>query len=81
MKPGTPYEAPETKVFLLLQAHFSRLQMPIPDYKTDLKMVLQQALRILQVSNIFYLFYFFKFHIIWGPNRNNPQNSFHINTN
>lgn len=48
MHPGTPYEAAATKVFLLLQAHFSRIPMPIPDYKTDLKMVLQQALRILQ---------------------------------
>uniref|UniRef100_A0A1B6DYT0 U5 small nuclear ribonucleoprotein 200 kDa helicase n=2 Tax=Clastoptera arizonana TaxID=38151 RepID=A0A1B6DYT0_9HEMI len=37
-----------TKTFLLLQAHLSRLHLPCPDYYTDLKSVLDQAIRILQ---------------------------------
>lgn len=56
MHPGTQYESAETKVFLLIQAHLSRLPMPIPDYKTDLKLVLQQALRIIQVSILYILY-------------------------
>ena len=39
---------PHTKVNLLLQAHFCRLQMPMSDYVTDLKGVLDQSSRILQ---------------------------------
>ena len=39
---------PHTKVNLLLQAHFCRLQMPMSDYVTDLKGVLDQSWRILQ---------------------------------
>lgn len=38
-----------TKAHLLLQAHFSHLQLPIADYYTDLKSVLDQAIRIIQV--------------------------------
>jgi hypothetical protein len=42
-------ESPHTKTHLLFQMHFSRLPMPISDYETDLKSVLDQAVRILQV--------------------------------
>ena len=44
-------DSPHTKTHLLLQAHFSRAQLPIADYGTDTKSVLDQALRILQVGN------------------------------
>ena len=43
-------ESPNTKTFLLLQAHFSRLTLPCSDYYTDLKSVLDQTIRILQVK-------------------------------
>lgn len=42
------YDSPHTKAFLLLQAHFSRLPLPCTDYITDLKSVLDQAVRIMQ---------------------------------
>ncbi|XP_003701996.2 activating signal cointegrator 1 complex subunit obelus [Megachile rotundata] len=42
------YDSPYTKAFLLLQAHFSRLPLPCADYITDLKSVLDQAIRIIQ---------------------------------
>lgn len=41
-------DSPHTKTLLLLQAHFSRLELPCTDYLTDTKSVLDQALRILQ---------------------------------
>ncbi|XP_039288255.1 activating signal cointegrator 1 complex subunit 3 isoform X1 [Nilaparvata lugens] len=41
-------DSPHTKAFLLLQAYFSRIPMPCTDYNTDLKSVLDQAIRILQ---------------------------------
>ncbi|XP_063225665.1 activating signal cointegrator 1 complex subunit 3 [Bacillus rossius redtenbacheri] len=41
-------DSPHTKTLLLLQAHFSRLQLPITDYYTDLKSVLDQSMRIIQ---------------------------------
>jgi activating signal cointegrator complex subunit 3 len=41
-------DSPHTKTHLLLQAHFSRAPLPIADYGTDTKSVLDQALRILQ---------------------------------
>ncbi len=41
-------ESPNTKTWLLMQAHFSRLQLPCSDYYTDTKSVLDQAIRILQ---------------------------------
>ncbi|XP_021913277.1 activating signal cointegrator 1 complex subunit 3 isoform X2 [Zootermopsis nevadensis] len=41
-------DSPHTKALLLLQAHFSRLQLPCTDYLTDLKSVLDQTIRILQ---------------------------------
>jgi len=42
------YDNPHTKSHLLLQAHFSRLPLPIADYGTDTKSVLDQAIRIMQ---------------------------------
>lgn len=42
------YDSPNTKAYLLLQAHFSRLPLPCTDYITDLKSVLDQAIRINQ---------------------------------
>ncbi|KAL4525728.1 hypothetical protein Ndes2526B_g09336 [Nannochloris sp. 'desiccata'] len=39
---------PHTKASLLLQAHLSRLPLPISDYITDTKSVLDNSLRILQ---------------------------------
>lgn len=39
---------PHVKANLLFQAHFSRLEMPISDYVTDLKSVLDQSIRIIQ---------------------------------
>lgn len=39
---------PHVKTNLLLQAHFSQVEMPISDYITDLKSVLDQSIRIIQ---------------------------------
>ncbi|UXI20572.1 homeodomain protein EmxB [Sarcoptes scabiei] len=41
-------DSPHTKTNLLIQAHCSRLPLPIVDYYTDLKTVLDQIIRILQ---------------------------------
>ncbi|RUS90749.1 hypothetical protein EGW08_001460, partial [Elysia chlorotica] len=41
-------DSAHTKTHLLLQAHFSRLDMPSSDYSTDTKSVLDQAIRVLQ---------------------------------
>eukprot|EP01047_Picozoa_sp_COSAG01_P036816 COSAG01_NODE_2892_length_6906_cov_7.041134_2_plen_487_part_00 len=41
-------DSPHTKTQLLLQAHFDSLPLPISDYYTDVKMVLDQAIRIIQ---------------------------------
>jgi activating signal cointegrator complex subunit 3 len=46
--PASTMESPHTKAHLLLQAHFSRLKLPIADYKTDTKSVLDQCVRVLQ---------------------------------
>ncbi|XP_036144237.1 activating signal cointegrator 1 complex subunit 3 isoform X2 [Monomorium pharaonis] len=46
------YDSPHTKTFLLLQAHFSRLSLPCTDYITDLKSVLDQTIRILQIYQV-----------------------------
>jgi len=45
-----PYsmDSPHTKCNLLLQAHYSRMKMPMSDYVTDLKSVLDQCFRIMQ---------------------------------
>eukprot|EP00026_Physarum_polycephalum_P000144 Phypoly_transcript_00144.p1 GENE.Phypoly_transcript_00144~~Phypoly_transcript_00144.p1 ORF type:complete len:2136 (-),score=361.95 Phypoly_transcript_00144:17-6424(-) len=42
------FDDPHIKTHLLLQAHFSELALPISDYITDTKSVLDQAVRILQ---------------------------------
>lgn len=39
---------PHVKANLLFQAHFSQLKLPITDYVTDLKSVLDQSIRIIQ---------------------------------
>uniref|UniRef100_A0A1J3K0M4 RNA helicase n=1 Tax=Noccaea caerulescens TaxID=107243 RepID=A0A1J3K0M4_NOCCA len=39
---------PHVKANLLFQAHFAQLALPISDYNTDLKSVLDQSIRILQ---------------------------------
>ncbi|KAK9116484.1 hypothetical protein Sjap_015431 [Stephania japonica] len=39
---------PHVKANLLFQAHFSQLEMPVTDYVTDLKSVLDQSIRIVQ---------------------------------
>lgn len=39
---------PHVKANLLFQAHFSQVEMPISDYVTDLKSVLDQSIRIIQ---------------------------------
>ncbi|XP_073996642.1 activating signal cointegrator 1 complex subunit obelus isoform X2 [Rhodnius prolixus] len=41
-------DSPHIKAYLLLQAHFSRVDLPCSDYYTDLKSILDQAIRILQ---------------------------------
>ena len=42
------YDSPHVKTHLLFQAHFSRLKLPVADYVTDQKSVLDQAIRICQ---------------------------------
>uniref|UniRef100_A0A8C0HYS9 Helicase C-terminal domain-containing protein n=1 Tax=Balaenoptera musculus TaxID=9771 RepID=A0A8C0HYS9_BALMU len=42
------FDSPHTKAHLLLQAHLSRTMLPCPDYDTDTKTVLDQALRVCQ---------------------------------
>lgn len=44
------YDSAHTKTHLLLQAHFSHAQLPCSDYTTDTKTVLDNAIRICQVS-------------------------------
>ncbi len=43
-------DSPHTKAHLLLQSHFCRNPLPMADYLTDTKSVLDQAIRIMQVS-------------------------------
>ncbi|KAH6688013.1 Sec63 Brl domain-containing protein [Plectosphaerella plurivora] len=47
---GLPMWDPHVKAFLLLQAHFSRVTLPITDYVGDQTSVLDQAIRIIQAS-------------------------------
>ena len=47
--PKSQADDPHAKANLLLQAHLSRLPLPISDYITDTKTVLDNSLRILQV--------------------------------
>lgn len=42
------YDSPHTKTHLLFQAHFCHLGLPISDYVTDQKTVLDSSVRILQ---------------------------------
>ncbi|KAK3390415.1 Sec63 Brl domain-containing protein [Podospora didyma] len=52
--PGTIFELPmwdpHVKAFLLLQAHMSRIELPITDYVGDQTSVLDQAIRIIQAA-------------------------------
>ncbi|KAL1303367.1 hypothetical protein AAFC00_006764 [Neodothiora populina] len=48
--PGLPMWDPHIKSFVLLQAHFSRIDLPISDYVGDQTSILDQAIRILQAS-------------------------------
>jgi activating signal cointegrator complex subunit 3 len=41
-------ESPHVKANLLLQAHFDRCPLPITDFITDTKSVLDQSIRVLQ---------------------------------
>ncbi|MGH0182325.1 UNVERIFIED_CONTAM: hypothetical protein FKN15_009388 [Acipenser sinensis] len=43
------FDSAHTKTHLLLQAHFSRAALPCPDYATDTKTVLDNAIRICQI--------------------------------
>ncbi len=45
-----PMWDPHVKAFLLLQAYFSRIDLPISDYVGDLTSVLDQSIRIVQAS-------------------------------
>lgn len=47
---GVMYDSPHLKVNLLLQMYLNDLELPNQEYIVDLKSVLDQALRILQVS-------------------------------
>lgn len=47
---GLPMWDPHVKAFLLLQAHFSRIDMPISDYVGDQTSVLDQSIRIIQAA-------------------------------
>ncbi|KAG8530050.1 uncharacterized protein KY384_005532 [Bacidia gigantensis] len=47
---GLPMWDPHVKAFLLLQAFFSRIELPISDYVGDQNSVLDQSIRIIQAS-------------------------------
>lgn len=47
---GLPMWDPHVKAFLLLQAHMSRIELPISDYVGDQTSVLDQAIRIIQAG-------------------------------
>lgn len=42
------FDSSHTKTYILLQAHFSRLELPCSDYLTDLKSVMDQCIRVIQ---------------------------------
>jgi len=46
--PKHELESPHVKANLLLQAHFERCPLPITDFITDTKSVLDQSIRVLQ---------------------------------
>ena len=45
-----PMWNPHVKTFVLLQAHFSRIDLPISDYIGDLNSILDQSIRVVQAS-------------------------------
>jgi activating signal cointegrator complex subunit 3 len=45
---SSDFESPHVKTYLLLQAHLSRVKLPIADYLTDLKTILDQTIRVIQ---------------------------------
>lgn len=47
---GLPMWDPHVKAFLLMQAHMSRVSLPITDYVGDQTSILDQAIRIIQAS-------------------------------
>jgi antiviral helicase SLH1 len=47
---GVPLWDPHVKAFLLLQAHFERIDLPITDYVGDLNSVLDQSIRVCQAA-------------------------------
>ena len=47
-KDNINFELEATKVFLTLQGYLSHVKWPINDYETDLKLILDQAPRIIQ---------------------------------
>lgn len=47
---GLPMWDPHVKAFLLLQAHFDRIELPITDYVGDQNSVLDQSIRICQAA-------------------------------
>ncbi len=53
------YDSAHTKTHLLMQAHFSRAQLPCSDYATDTKTALDNAIRICQVCVRVFLYYGF----------------------
>lgn len=56
---GLMYDSPHLKVNLLLQMYINNMDLPNQEYIVDLKSVLDQALRILQVS--YFLYYSWKY--------------------
>ncbi|KAF2859304.1 Sec63-domain-containing protein [Piedraia hortae CBS 480.64] len=47
---GLPLWSPHVKTFLLLQAHFERIDLPISDYIGDQNSVLDQIIRVIQAG-------------------------------
>ncbi|KAB0348345.1 hypothetical protein FD754_013202 [Muntiacus muntjak] len=66
------FDSPHTKAHLLLQAHLSRAMLPCPDYDTDTKTVLDQALRVCQ--NYLVLMLFLR---KWSPGMKGPRAGYH----
>lgn len=46
--PSTPMDSPHTKSNLLIQSHLSQLDLPISDFYTDTRQVLDQTVRVAQ---------------------------------
>ena len=47
MKIKLNFECPKAKTFMLLQAHMFNLPVPIRDYITDMKIIVESTVRIL----------------------------------